>query len=79
MELHPVRSRLNEILKVRHAFAHGFAIPPYAWTQARAGGRVRLTTTAVIETERFLQRLVRVTDNGMKGYLAVGYGAATSW
>lgn len=73
-----VRERLNEILRVRHSFAHGFSVPGYDWTQSPSG-RVRLTSKAIRDTEAFFNNLVRVTDNGMKNYIHLTYGVAVAW
>ena len=73
-----VRERLNQILHVRHSFAHGFGMPAYDWTQSPRG-RVRLTSKVIQETEAFFKNLVNVTDNGMKGHINQTYGISNIW
>lgn len=73
-----IRGRLNEILKVRHSFAHGFGMPAYNWTQSPSG-KVRLTSKGIQETEAFFKNLVTVTDNGMKEHIHLNYGITGIW
>ena len=73
-----VHERLNEILQVRHSFAHGFNMPAYDWTQS-LGGKVRLTSEAIQETEAFFKNLVNVTDTGMETHINLTYGIASIW
>ncbi|MYC94156.1 MAG: hypothetical protein F4X14_04225 [Caldilineaceae bacterium SB0661_bin_32] len=73
-----VRERLNEILRVRHSFAHGFAVPGYDWTQSPSG-QVRLTSKVIRDTEAFFNNLVRVTDNGMRKHIQLTFGIAIAW
>jgi hypothetical protein len=73
-----VRERLNEILKVRHSFAHGSTIPSYAWIRTPKGN-VRLNTTALQGVEAFFNNLVRRTDDGMKLHIVQTYGRRVQW
>lgn len=73
-----VRERLNEILKVRHSFAHGFGIPSYPWNRTPTG-RVRLNASVLREVESFFTNLVRRTDSGMKSYITSTFGNTVPW
>ncbi len=73
-----VHMKLNEILRVRHSFAHGFSIPAYSWTQS-PNGRVRLTSKALSDVGAFFDHLVRVTDNGMKQHIEQTYSIRLAW
>ena len=73
-----VRQRLNDILRVRHSFAHGFAIPAYSWTQTPTG-KVRLTARAIDDVDGFFGHLVAVTDLGMKQHIQTIYGIVVPW
>jgi len=73
-----VRERLNQILRVRHSFAHGFSIPNYPWT-ATPTGRVRLTAKSLQDVEAFFRHLVTATDTGMKQHIEGNYGIVVPW
>lgn len=73
-----VHERLNEILQVRHSFAHGYDMPPYSWAQSPKG-RVRLTSKVIQEIEAFFKNLVNVTDTGMTAHINLTYGITGIW
>ena len=73
-----VRIRLNEILQVRHSFAHGYDMPPYDWAQSPKG-KVRLTSKVIKEIEAFFKNLVYVTDTGMTTHIKLTYGITSFW
>ena len=72
------REYLNEILKVRHSFAHGFTMPAYLWTQSSTG-KVRLTATAVDKVCLFLSFLVTQTDQGLQQTMITVHTINPSW
>tara|TARA_R110002074_G_scaffold181591_1_gene346241 strand:- start:579 stop:1181 length:603 start_codon:yes stop_codon:yes gene_type:complete len=73
-----VHDKLNEILKVRHSFAHGLNIPKYDWTETPKG-KVRLTVAAVTEVEALLIHLVKETDSGLQKYIQATFAIALPW
>lgn len=72
------REKLDDIVEVRHSFAHGFDMPTNTWTQSLSK-RGHLTSKAVQETEAFFKNLVKVTDRGMKAHIESTYGLTNIW
>ena len=72
------RGKLDDIVEVRHSFAHGFDIPSNTWTQSlnRQG---RLTNWGIHETKDFFKNLVEVIDQGMKVHIESTYGLTNIW
>lgn len=78
MPPHVINQRLNEILKIRHSFAHGFSIPSYGWATSGAG-RVEIKVEAVRFTRSLLSHLVAQTDKGMSSFISVNYSISVVW
>lgn len=72
------REKLDDIVEVRHSFAHGFDMPSNTWTQSLSK-RGHLTSKAIQDTEVFFKNLVKVTDNGMKAHIELTYGLPDIW
>ena len=72
------REKLDDIVDVRHSFAHGFDMPSNTWTQSLSK-RGHLTSKAIQDTEAFFKNLVEVTDRGMKTYIESTYGLTSIW
>lgn len=73
-----VRERLNEILRVRHSFAHGFAMPAYNWNTS-ASGDVRLTAKSMSDVRAFFLNLVERTEMGMDSHISQEYQRTSGW
>jgi hypothetical protein len=73
-----VKERLDEVLQVRHAFAHGFPLPTYKWTTA-AKGRTRLTSVAIDDVAALLANLVKQTDTGLRTHLKTVFRRDVPW
>ncbi|HEY8098828.1 MAG TPA: HEPN domain-containing protein [Methylobacter sp.] len=78
MSVMQVHERLNEILKVRHSFAHGFSIPRYSWNTL-SSGRCGLNLNSIDMVEAFFNNLVRRTDKGMKMHIQNAYTVTPNW
>ena len=72
------RGKLDDIVEVRHSFAHGFDMPSNIWTQSVSKSGY-LTSEAVQETEEFFKDLVEDTDSGMKAHIESIYGLINIW
>jgi hypothetical protein len=74
-----VQARLNEILKVRHSFAHGLSFPNYTWMPQK-NGQAYLNKNTATEIERLLVHLATVLDSGLKNHMTNQFGSnCTPW
>lgn len=78
MSSYAVRVRLDEILKVRHSFAHGFPMPGYGWNTT-AIGRIRLSSKMSRHSLHLLKNIVTKTDRGMMTYIKSSYNVDVNW
>lgn len=78
MPAHQARARLNEILKVRHAFAHGFPIPAYAWT-TRYGIQNRLTKRAVRDAIVLIDDFSSSIDRELSRHVGAAFPGRALW
>jgi len=62
-----VKEFLADIFRVRHSYAHGFALPSTAWTRTPTG-KVQLSSISLARVEAFLRHLAKRTDNGLRGH-----------
>lgn len=72
------QTRLNEILRLRHAFAHGVSIPNLPWI-TRYGVQSRLSKKNVAIAGSSINDLVKSIDSAASNYLRATYGLTTSW
>lgn len=73
-----VKERLDQVLQVRHAFAHGFPIPAFDWTTTPTGA-TRLQGTDVVKLSSFFSHLVKRTDRGLKAHIGTRFGVLLAW
>lgn len=73
-----LRDRLDEILKVRHSFAHGHAMPAYSWNTDK-NGVARLTAKEVSGAIAVIRAIVIATDMGLERTLCNVHGITLAW
>lgn len=72
------KTRVDEIVQVRHSFAHGLTMPSFSWN----GGPSRpprLTSTALRMVKGIFSHLVEATDRGLDVHIKGAYGKIRVW
>lgn len=72
------RTLINEILQVRHSFAHGYPMPSYSWNTDNQG-RPRLTLEAMALVRGAFVHIAATTDRGLSGIIGSTYGLTKAW
>ncbi|WP_089003004.1 HEPN domain-containing protein [Micromonospora echinofusca] len=72
------RERLDEILQVRHSFAHGYPTRQYSWN-CDSKGAPNLTAPATGMVIALFTHLVKVTDQGISRHIKSTYNGNISW
>lgn len=72
------QTRLDEVLSVRHAFAHGRPVPSYPWL-TRYAQASRLTRQSVRSVSLLLTELVQGVDRGLADYASQTFGITKIW
>ena len=73
-----VRERLDEVLKLRHSFAHGSAMPLYSWN-GNTTGSAQLTCATVKITGKFFTDICMKTDVAMATHISFQHGIPKPW
>lgn len=72
------QTRLDEVLSVRHAFAHGRPLPSFPWL-TRYAQASRLSRRSVQSVSLLLTDLVESVDRGLAVYASTTFGVARIW
>jgi hypothetical protein len=72
------RGLINEILQVRHSFAHGYPMPAYSWN-SDSRGRPRLALETMGLVKGALVQVVSTTDRGLSQEISGTYGVGKAW
>ncbi|MFF0059688.1 HEPN domain-containing protein [Streptomyces microflavus] len=70
---------LNDILLVRHSFAHGFPLPPTVPWLIIDGSQRLLNVQNLKEVEAFLKSLTATTDTGLSARLSSVFAVNVNW
>lgn len=73
-----VKIFLDEILSVRHSFAHGIAIKRFSWNEDRRGN-IRLTKASINEIRSLFYHLAATTDRQLSASLVNRFSGTASW
>ena len=73
-----VRILVDEIVTVRHHFAHGAPMRAYSWNTGRTG-QARLTDSCLDLVRGLFSRLVLVTDLNLDKHIRATYGVRKVW
>lgn len=72
------RNTLDEILKLRHSFAHGFSIPALSWN-ASSTGTATLDCRILRDTKLFLNQVCDKTDRDLSKHISTQHGIPAPW
>ncbi len=72
------RSTLDEILRLRHSFAHGFSIPAFHWN-TNSTGSATLDCRVLSNTRQFLNQICDKTDRAIAVHISTQHGIPHPW
>jgi hypothetical protein len=72
------RSRLDEILALRHSFAHGFTMPAHIWN-VNTGGAAHLDCRIVGDCGRFFSDICHRTDSAFSNHIHQQHAITKPW
>lgn len=73
-----VKERIDEILKVRHSFSHGFPMPAYSWNQD-SNQNTHLSTSSIKSVSSFFESLVSRTDTQYSIHISTTFAIERPW
>jgi hypothetical protein len=73
-----VRERVNEILTLRHSFAHGLSMPTHSWN-TNPGGTSHLSCLILQQTGQFITNVCKKTDDGLSQHISVQHSISKPW
>lgn len=73
-----IRVFWDEIIGLRHSFAHGFHLRSHSWL-CHAAGCADLQSSCLVLVGAFFTHLVRITDKEVGAHLRATYGPQFGW